>query len=175
VFNLLGPLVNPLRPEAQVLGVARPDLLDPMAEALNRLNFNGSGRAIVVHGHGGLDEATLSGPSELRLLENGEVRPDLLDPVALGLELAPLAAIGGGDVAANRLILEAVLQGRGTPAQADVVALNTALVLWAAGLADSPAAGLPLSREALRQGLPWDRVERLRAALADPPASPAGG
>lgn len=175
VFNLLGPLVNPLRPEAQVLGVARPDLLDPMAEALGRLRLNGSGRAIVVHGHGGLDEATLSGPSELRLLENGEVRPDLLDPVALGLESAPLAAIGGGDVAANRLILEAVLQGRGTPAQADVVALNTALVLWAAGLADTPAAALPLSREALRQGLPWDRVERLRAALAEPPVSPAGG
>ena len=52
VFNLLGPLVNPLIPEAQVLGVARPDLLDPMADALRRL---GQRRAIVVHGHGGLD------------------------------------------------------------------------------------------------------------------------
>ena len=107
VFNLLGPLVNPLTPEAQVLGVARPDLLDPMAEALRRL---GQRRAVVVHGHGGLDEATLSGPSELRLLEDGEVRRDWLDPAALGLAPADLEALRGGDVAANRAILEAVLR-----------------------------------------------------------------
>jgi anthranilate phosphoribosyltransferase len=163
VFNLLGPLVNPLTPEAQVLGVARPDLLDPMAEALRRL---GQRRAIVVHGHGGLDEATLSGPSELRLLEDGVVRSDWVDPRELGLAAAELDALRGGDVAANRSILEAVLQGRGTQAQADVVALNTALVLRAAGLADSIAAALPLARQALADGRAWARVEALRDALA---------
>ena len=68
VFNLLGPLVNPLRPQAQVLGVARADLLDPMAGALQQLGLD---RAVVVHGAGGLDEASLAGPNQLRLIEGG--------------------------------------------------------------------------------------------------------
>jgi anthranilate phosphoribosyltransferase len=167
-FNLLGPLVNPLRPDAHVLGVARPDLLDPMAEALRRL---GQGRAIVVHGHGGLDEATLSGPSELRLLENGEIRSDRLDPAALGLAQAPLSAIAGGGLDENRRILEQVLQGQATQAHSDVVALNAALVLWAAGRSDTIAAGLERAQASLAAGEPWQRLLALRAALAEP----AGG
>ncbi|MEI7951093.1 MAG: anthranilate phosphoribosyltransferase [Synechococcaceae cyanobacterium ELA182] len=167
VFNLLGPLVNPLQPDCQVLGVARPDLLDPMAEALCRL---GHTRAVVVHGHGGLDEATLCGPSELRLLKGGTVRRETLDPRALGLEPAPIAAIGGGDLEQNRLLLTAVLQGKGDQARTDVVALNTALVLWTSGLAPSIAEALPRALDCLRSGLPWQRVEALRAALASPAA-----
>jgi anthranilate phosphoribosyltransferase len=162
VFNQLGPLVNPLRPEAQVLGVAAPDQLDPMAQALSLL---GQGRAVVVHGHGGLDEATLSGPSTLRLVEGGAVRCDTIDPGALGLESAPLDALIGGDLAANRAILEAVLQGGGSRAQREVVALNTALVLWAAGLVGSPAAGLEPALAALAAGRPWQHLQRLRDAL----------
>jgi anthranilate phosphoribosyltransferase len=168
VFNLLGPLVNPLRPEAHVLGVARADLLDPMAEALRRL---GQGRAIVVHGHGGLDEATLGGPSELRLLEDGAIRSDWLDPASLGLRQAPLAAIAGGDLERNRAILEQVLQGQADQAHSDVVALNTALVLWAAGRSDTIAAGLERARSSLACGDPWQRLLALREALAEP----AGG
>ena len=163
VFNLLGPLLNPLRPEAQVLGVARPDLLDPMAEALARL---GQSRAVVVHGHGGLDEATLSGTSQLRLLDNGALRSELLDPQALGLQAAPLEALRGGDTATNRAILEAVLQGGGTGAQRDVVILNTALVLWAAGLTDRLGDGIAQARSSLAAGLPWQRLVSLRHALA---------
>ena len=168
VFNLLGPLVNPLRPDAQVLGVARPELLDPMADALRRL---GQRRAIVVHGHGGLDEATLSGPSELRLLEDGEIRVEWLDPAACGLSTAPLEAICGGGVEENRHILEQVLQGQGTRAQNEVVALNAALVLWAAGLTDSIQGGLERSRASLAAGDPWQRLVALRDHLA----LPAGG
>jgi anthranilate phosphoribosyltransferase len=163
VFNLLGPLVNPLRPEAHVLGVARADLLDPMADALRRLGMT---RAVVVHGHGGLDEATLSGPSQLRVLEQGAIRSELLDPQALGLDPAPAAAISGGDLATNTAILEAVLQGRGSSAQTAVVALNTALVLWVAGRAETFAGGLAQARDALASGTPWQRLEALRTALA---------
>jgi len=162
VFNLLGPLVNPLRPEAHVLGVARADLLDPMAEALSRLGMQ---RAVVVHGHGGLDEATLSGSSELRVLEQGSIRQERLDPLALGLQLAPAEAIAGGDLATNRQILEAVLSGQGSAAQRDVVALNSALVLWVAGRCDGFADGLALAQQALAAGTPWQRLLRLRQAL----------
>lgn len=162
VFNLLGPLVNPLQPEAHVLGVARADLLDPMADALRRLGMR---RAVVVHGHSGLDEAELSGPSELRLLEGGSVRSAQLDPQELGLSPAPLEAIAGGGIETNRAILEAVLQGRSTAAQRDVVALNTALVLWVAGRADSFASGAQQALHALAAGTPWQRLEALRLAL----------
>jgi len=71
VFNQLGPLVNPLRPNAQVLGVASEDLLEPMGRALSKMGMN---RAIVVHGFGGLDEASLQGENKLVLVENGELR-----------------------------------------------------------------------------------------------------
>ena len=165
VFNLLGPLVNPLRPEAQVLGVAREDLLDPMAEALLRL---GQRRAVVVHGHGGLDEATLSGPSTLRLLQDGAVQQEWLDPASLGLAPAPLEALAGGGVEENRRILEAVLQGGGSDPQRDVVALNTALVLWAAGLEETIAAGLERALASLASGAPWQRLLALREALLEP-------
>ncbi len=167
VFNLLGPLVNPLGPEAQVLGVARADLLDPMADALARLGLR---RGLVVHGAGGLDEASLAGPSELRLVEQGSVRADRLEPGSLGLTEAPISALAGGDLATNAAILEAVLQGRGTPAQRDVVALNTALVLWAAERAGSIAEGLDSARAALAAGLGWQRLEQLRQALPQPAA-----
>jgi anthranilate phosphoribosyltransferase len=163
VFNQLGPLVNPLQPDFQVLGVGAAHLLEPMADALAALGLE---RAVVVHGHGGLDEASLSGPSDLRLIEAGQVRAESLDPASLGLTAAPLESLVGGDVAANRAILEAVLQGHGTPAQSDVVALNAALVLWAAGRADSVAEAVPLAQAAMASGAAWQRLVDLRDALA---------
>ena len=163
VFNLLGPLVNPLRPDYQVLGVGAAELLDPMADALARL---GCRRAVVVFGHGGLDEASLSGPSELRLIQDGQVERQLLDPQVLGLSLAPMEALRGGELEDNARILEAVLQGQGSQAQQDVVALNAALVIWAAGLADSVAAALPLAQAAMESGAAHARLDSLRQALA---------
>jgi len=163
VFNQLGPLVNPLRPEAQVLGVARSDQLEPMAVALAGLGLD---RGVVVHGHGGLDEATLSGPNDLILVERHELRRQSLAAVDVGLEPAPLDALLGGDLATNGAILEAVLQGGGSRAQREVVALNTALVLWAAGLAPGVAEAVPVALAALESGAPWQRLERLRSALA---------
>ena len=168
VFNLLGPLVNPLQPEAQVLGVARADLLDPMANALLRLGVR---RAVVVHGAGGLDEASLCGPSALRLVEEGRIEERQLDPEELGLGRSPLSALAGGDRLTNAALLEAVLRGKGSDAHRDVVSLNTALVLWVAELAPSPAAGLEQARQALRSGAAWSKVEELRRELPKTPAT----
>ncbi len=162
VFNLLGPLVNPLRPQAQVLGVASPDLLDPMVEALQRLGLS---RAVVVHGAGGLDEAALQGENHLRMLKNGQVSSSLIDAAELGLGHAPISDLKGGEVAINKKILTAVLQGKGTNPQRDVVALNTALVLWAAGLEDDLRVGLDSALNCLEQGKPWQCLQDLRSAL----------
>jgi anthranilate phosphoribosyltransferase len=162
VFNLLGPLVNPLRPDAQVLGVARADLLEPMAGALALLGLR---RAVVVHGHGGLDEASLSGPNQLLLMEEGRLTSMSLNASDLGLIAAPPSALSGGDGTTNARILEEVLQGGGSDAQRDVVILNTALVLWAAGQVDQIADGIAPARSALAAAAPWARLEALRAAL----------
>ncbi len=162
VFNLLGPLVNPLQPDAQVLGVATSDLLDPMAVALQRLGLK---RAIVVYGAGGMDEASLEGSNSLRLLDNGQISDVSLDPQELGLNRASLDSLRGGDIDANKAILKAVLQGEGTAPQHDVVALNTALVLWTAGIEDDFNKGLALARSCIDNGLPWTRFEELRLAL----------
>ena len=162
VFNLLGPLVNPLRPNGQVLGVATEDLLDPMAEALQSLRQE---RAVVVHGAGGLDEASLSGPNALRILENGAVRSESITPGDLGLQEAPLDALRGGDLARNQTILSDLLQGRGTRAQAEVVAFNCALVLWVAGVEMDLKSGAQKALSALNEGLAWQRLEQLRRGL----------
>ena len=161
-----GPLPLPSRKELLLLLLLwRRKALE--AEALARLGLE---RAVVVHGAGGLDEASLAGPNTLRLVEAGQIRGAELDPGALGLQVAPIEALAGGDLALNRSILEAVLQGRGSQPQRDVVALNAALVLWAAGRADSVAEGLDQARQALASGLAWTVLERLRVALPAPAA-----
>jgi len=162
VFNLLGPLVNPLRPDGQVLGVATEDLLDPMAEALRLL---GQDRAVVVHGSGGLDEASLVGPNPVRILEKGQVRSEWIAPEALGLHQAPLEALSGGDLRRNQSILEELLKGRGSQAQNEVVAFNTALVLWVAGVESDFKQGAQKALAVLAEGSPWSRLEQLRDAL----------
>ena len=164
VFNLLGPLVNPLRPQAQVLGVARAELLDPMAGALQQLGLD---RAVVVHGAGGLDEASLAGANQLRLIESGAITSRSLSAEELGLTAAPLQSLIGGDLQTNQTILQEVLQGQGTQAQRDVVTLNTALVLWASGAEGDLTKAAQKASQVISAGLPWKRLEHLKAALDD--------
>jgi anthranilate phosphoribosyltransferase len=164
VFNLLGPLVNPLQPQAQVLGVARADLLDPMAGALDQLGLD---RAVVVHGAGGLDEASLAGANELRMVEAGQpIATRSVSPDDLGLAAAPLEALRGGDLADNQRILENVLKGQATAAQMDVVAFNTALVLWVAGVELDLKTAARRASDTLREGLPWQKLQGLQRALS---------
>ena len=131
VFNLIGPLVNPLRPTGQIIGVFTAHLLETIAEAAGLL---GTQQAIVLHGRERLDEAGLGDKTDLAILTNGEVKLTSIDPVELGLTPAPLSALKGGDVAENAVILTAILQGKGTPAQRDAVALNAGLALQVGNL-----------------------------------------
>jgi len=168
VFNLLGPLVNPLRPTGQVIGVFDPSVLSPMAEALNQL---GLPQAIVLHGREGLDEAGLGDCTDLAVLEAGQVQPHILDPRDFGLGRADKAALRGGELDENASILKDVLQGKGTPAQREVVLLNTALALKVAGVAQGDsfnaaiAHGIETARTILDSGSAWDKLEALVAFL----------
>ncbi len=162
VFNLLGPLVNPLNPTGQVLGVADPSLIEVLAGALGQLGIR---RALVVHGRERLDEAGLGDLSDVAELRDGNVHKWAIDPQTLGLTAAPLSAIQGGDVAENAAILKAVLQGKGSKAQRDVVALNAALAFQVGERADSIEAGLAQAQEILNAGAAWEKLEALVSFL----------
>ena len=163
IFNLLGPLVNPLKPQSQVLGVAKYELLKPMAEALQILELK---RAVVVHGAGGLDEASLQGVNDLIFLEDGELRKESLDPTSLGLISSSIDSLKGGGVEKNKMILADVLQGRGSLPQRDVVALNTSLVLWAYGIVENLSDGVSMAIDSLNAGKPWTKLMDLKKILS---------
>lgn len=165
VFNLLGPLVNPLRPTGQVIGVCEPSLVATIAQALGQM---GIPKAIVVHGREKLDEAGLGDESDLALLSGGEVRLSTLHPQQLGLTPAPTGALRGGDVTENAEILRNVLQGKGTAAQQEVVALNASLALQVGGVVpvEDHKAGIEVARDVLNSGAAWSKLEQLVTFLA---------
>jgi anthranilate phosphoribosyltransferase len=158
VFNLLGPLVNPLRPTGQVIGVYDPTLIPVIAEALQQL---GTRRAIVLHGRERLDEAGLGNLTDIAVLANQTIEQTSLDPQALGLTPAPLSALQGGDVATNAEILRAILQGKGTQAQQQVVALNAALALHVGEQVESYGEGIAQAQTILRSGAAWEKLQQL--------------
>jgi anthranilate phosphoribosyltransferase len=160
VFNLIGPLVNPLRPTGQIIGSGNPHLLETIAAAAGIL---GTQQAIVLHGRERLDEAGLGDLTDLAILTNGQVQLTSIDPAEFGLASAPITALKGGDVVENAAILTAVLQGKGTTAQRDVVALNTGLALQMSGLVPLGAhqQGIELAQAVLSSGLAWDKLAEL--------------
>lgn len=164
VFNLLGPLVNPLRPTGQVIGVFDSKLIETIAQALNQLGIQ---RAIVLHGRERLDEAGLGDLTDLAILADRQVQIHSLDPTELGITTAPLSAIAGGDVQTNADLLKALLQGGGTQAQQDVVALNAALALQVGERVSDIRSGLVLAQEVLASGAGWAKLEQLVNFLAE--------
>jgi anthranilate phosphoribosyltransferase len=160
VFNLLGPLVNPLHPTAQIIGVFDSKLLTTVANALQKL---GTQRAFVLHGREKLDEAGLADITDVAILTDGIVKLDTLEPKALGLTPAPTTALQGGDVAENTQILTAVLQGKGTSAQQDAVALNAGLALQLGGVVEfqEHAKSVAVAKEILTSGAAWDKLVQL--------------
>jgi len=164
VFNLIGPLVNPLRPTGQVIGVFRPDVVEVVAEALRQLNMP---EAIVLHGLETLDEAGLAAPTQLAVVSQGELMTTQIRPEDFGLTPAPTEALKGGELADNVEILRQVLQGKGTEAQRDAVALNAALALKVGGAAsgsslpEAIAQGIQTAKDILSSGAAWDKVEAL--------------
>ncbi|MFM9266936.1 anthranilate phosphoribosyltransferase [Tychonema sp. BBK16] len=160
IFNLLGPLVNPMRPTGQVIGVFDPSLVSTIAEALAEL---GTELAVVIHGREKLDEAGLGDVSDLAILSNGKVEVTTLDATKVGLTYCAIDSLKGGDVEENSEILRNVLQGKGTRAQMDVVALNASLAFQVGGvipLGDHEA-GVVLAKDILLSGEPWFKLEEL--------------
>ena len=164
VFNLLGPLVNPLCPTGQVIGVYSSAFLNNMAEALNMLQTS---KAIVLHGREKLDEAGLGDATDLMMVNDGRVTPGIINPQAMGLKAASLTELKGGEVEENATILRNVLQGKGTTAQRDAVALNASLALQVGEIVPfgDRLAGVTTAKEIINSGMAWSKFEELVSFL----------
>jgi len=159
VMNMLGPCVNPARPSVQLLGVADPRLLEPVATTLAGLGIQ---NALVVHG-AGLDEAALHADTEAVRISNGDLTRLTLTPEEAGAERAPLAALRGGGPEENAQRLKSLLLGYGTAVETGAVALNAGALLMTAGLAETLREGADLARQTLASGEPHRRLEALVA------------
>jgi anthranilate phosphoribosyltransferase len=157
VFNLLGPLTNPARASAQVVGVYSLDLVEKLAEALSMLGLH---RALVVHGLDGLDEITITGPTRIAEVREGVVRTYEVTPEEFGIKRSGLEAISGGDAAENAAIIREVLCGKKSARQ-DVVLLNAAAALIAAGRADHFRDALPLAAKSIDSGAAASKLDTL--------------
>ncbi len=164
VFNLLGPLTNPAGAAAQVLGVYDPALTEVLACVLQQL---GSQAAYVVHGHGGLDELTTTGPNRISCFGiapgNGFVATETLDPCELGFCRASLADLRGGEPWENAHITRAVLDGQDWGPRRDVVLLNAAAALVVGRKAADLATGVALATESVDSGAALAALEALIA------------
>lgn len=156
-FNLLGPLTNPAGVRRQVVGVARPDLTELLARALQQL---GAARAWVVHGADGLDELSTSGHTKVSECEGGVVRTYYVHPTDFGLPKSTLDALAGGDAAENADLVRQVLDGAPGPRR-DVVLMNAAAVLFVAGVADTLPQAVALAAAAIDTGRARARLDQL--------------
>jgi anthranilate phosphoribosyltransferase len=156
VFNILGPLCNPAGAGCQALGVADPSLLEKMAAVLERLGLR---RALVFHAADGMDELSTNGPSKVVEVMDGVRREYQLDASELGLAKAPLDAVRGGDPATNAAIGRQVLAGAKGPHR-DIVLLNSAAALRAAGLAPDWKEGVAVAAETIDSGRAGEKLDQ---------------
>lgn len=158
IFNVLGPLINPAKPNIQLMGVYDLALVRPIAETLATMGLK---RAAVVHGSG-LDEVAIHGETHVAEIIDGVISEYTLTPADFGLQSYPLEAIRGGEPDENRTIIEHILTGKGTPAQEGAVAVNVALLLRLFGHHDLKA-NTQRAITTMRSGSAYQLVEQLAA------------
>jgi len=148
IFNILGPLTNPAGANRQVLGVFREDLVEPLANVLLSL---GCQRGFVVHGSDGMDEITLTGSTLVAAISGNEVELQTITPEQFGFKRCRLDDLQGGDAAENAAIINAILDAK-SGAKLDIVLLNSAYSLVAAGAAIDVDSGIEQARNAIISG-----------------------
>ncbi|MEW9675231.1 anthranilate phosphoribosyltransferase [Lentibacillus sp. L22] len=157
IFNLIGPLTNPVDLNTQLLGINRRDVLPMMGETLGKL---GRRRAVVINGAEYMDEASLAGDNHITLLDNGEITTFTLHPSEVDLPVYPIEDIRGGDAKQNAEILLNVLKG--VPGvHLDTVLLNAGLGLYANGAARTIREGVALAKESILSGAAMEKLENL--------------
>lgn len=159
IFNVLGPLTNPANAPAQVIGVYAAHLTETLATVLKNL---GSNHAFVVHGMDGLDEITLCSTTKVSELSSGTVKTYTIQPEDFGLSRAEPKDLTGGLPAENAQIINEILKGAQGPRR-DIVVLNAAFALTAAGIATTPKDGIEKAQNSIDSGAALEKVHRLIA------------
>jgi len=167
-FNILGPMCNPAGVKRYMVGAFSTELAERMAGILASL---GAHSAVTVHSSDGLDEVSISGPSNIFSVDpsDGSVSKATIEPGDVGLERAPLEAVLGGDAHENAEIIQSVLQGAKGPHR-DIVVLNAGVALFAGGLAASPREGAVHAAESVDSGRAREKLFALVAASREAPA-----
>ncbi len=158
IFNLLGPLTNPADAPAQIMGVYDGDLTGVIAEVLGGL---GSNAALVVHGYGGLDELTTTGPNQVSVLRDGKVTTTTLQPEDLGFQRARAEDLLGGDAQHNAEITRNILRGQDQSPRRDVTLFNAAGALVVGGKAADLREGVHLAARSIDSGAALAVLENL--------------
>jgi anthranilate phosphoribosyltransferase len=161
VFNAMGPLLNPVALDRQLVGVYEADLVARTAEVLRG---RGLQQALVVRGEDGLDELSLAGPTRAARLRDGSIREFTLQPEDFGLRRASREAVAGGGPEENARILTAILRGEERGPRRDLVLMNAGAALVLAGEADGWAEGARVAAQAVDTGRAWALFESVRAA-----------
>ncbi|CAM4244876.1 anthranilate phosphoribosyltransferase [Vibrio neonatus] len=158
IFNILGPLINPARPNIELMGVYDESLVAPIAQTMQKMNMK---RAAVVHGSG-LDEVAIHGKTVVAEIKEGKIEHYTLTAEDFGLNSHPLEALKGGTPEENRTIVTNLLSGKGTEAQESAVAANVALLMKLFGHEDLKA-NAQQAIAAMRSGKAYQLVEQLAA------------
>jgi anthranilate phosphoribosyltransferase len=157
IFNLLGPLTNPAGAPNQLLGVFSHEWLTPLALVLKEL---GSRHAMVVHADDGLDEISISAPTKVVELNEGEVASYTVNPEQFGMELSDPSAIAVDSAEQSRMRMREVLDNMPGPAL-DIVLLNAGAAIYVAGIAASFERGIELARAAIAEGKAKEKLDAL--------------
>lgn len=163
IFNIVGPLCNPHDLTYQVVGVFKESLLLPMAKALVHLGLK---RAAVIHGHGGLDELSVSGQNKVVYIIDGKIESTTIDPKTYGISYADTSLLKGGDARVNAEITKEVLSGVKGPKQ-DVVALNAGLALYISETTDSLSQGIQMAYKLLEKQSGIQTIKKLKGVTHD--------
>ncbi|MET0046315.1 MAG: anthranilate phosphoribosyltransferase [Sedimenticola sp.] len=157
IFNVLGPLTNPASAPNQVLGVFSDELLDPMANVLQKL---GSNHVMVVHARDGLDEISVGEKTEVAELKDGRVRRFSVQPEDFGMNRTPIDSLKAADAAESLGIIRSVLEDNAGPAR-DIVCLNAGAAIYTSGLAGTLVDGVEKASEAIASGEARSRLDKL--------------
>ena len=157
IFNVLGPLTNPAGAPNQVIGVFDAELVEPLAHVLRKL---GSRHVMIVHSEDGMDEVSISAPTQVAELKDGEVSCYTISPADFGMTVAALADLRVDSVEQSLARIKSVLAGEPGPAL-DIVCLNAGAALYVAGCADSHQAGVEAARAAIQSGKAAEVLQNL--------------
>jgi anthranilate phosphoribosyltransferase len=157
VFNVLGPLTNPAGAKRQVMGVFSHDWLETLANVLKNL---GSEQVMIVHSEDGMDEISISAPTNIAELKDGEIKTYIIEPEQFGMQRADIHTLAVEDVEESFKVMQAVLDNQGGPTQ-DIVLLNAGAAIYTAGVEDTLAAGIATAQHVIENGSARAKLDEL--------------